>query len=83
VLTWVRSYENSGDYLESVDGIAWHDAPLPLSLHPCMPQTRGRIGGHYVERCACGALRDSPRGRWSEVNRTRRDRRRARRRAAG
>jgi hypothetical protein len=82
VLSWVRSYEAGGDYIESVDGIPWHDAPLPLRWHPCMPQTRGRMNGHYVERCPCGAIRDDPRGPWSERNRTRRDRRRARR-AAG
>ena len=79
MLTWVRTWSAGGNYIESVDGIAWHDVPPPPRLHPCMPRTRGKVSGHYVERCPCGAIRDSPRGRWSEVNQTRKARRAARR----
>jgi len=78
-MEWVRTYEHDGNYVESVDGIAWADAPLPYPWHHCRPQTRGWMGRGYVERCACGATRLSSRGPWIEKNQTRRHRKRARR----
>jgi hypothetical protein len=81
MLAWVRSYENGEEYLESAGGIAWYDALLPSRWHPCMPQTRGNMGGHYTERCACGAARDSSRGPWTWRNQTRKNRRKRRKAA--
>jgi hypothetical protein len=71
---WVRSYEHGTDCLESLDGIAWPDAPLPPSRHGCKAQTRGWFGMNYVERCACGAVRLSASHPWMERNATRRSR---------
>jgi hypothetical protein len=76
---WVRTFENGLDYLESLDGVLWADAPLPYPWHHCQPQTRGLIGLNYTERCACGAIRMSARGPWVEKNQTRRHRAKARR----
>jgi hypothetical protein len=68
---WVRTYENGADYIESIDGIPWADAPLPPARHACQPQTRGWFTLSYVERCACGAARSSVHGPWIEKNQTR------------
>ena len=79
-LEWVRTYEHDCDYIESVGGIAWQDAPLPYRWHRCRPQTRGWFGLNYTERCACGATRlDGRYGNWMEKNQTRRHRARDRR----
>jgi hypothetical protein len=75
-LTWVRTYEHNGDYIESIDGTDWADAPLPYPWHKCTPQTRGWFGLSYTERCACGATRlDGRYGHWMEKNQTRKARR--------
>jgi hypothetical protein len=76
---WVRTYENGADYIESLDGVDWNDAPLPRRWHDCTAQTRGWMSLNYVERCACGAIRDSTREPWMEKNQTRHGRARARR----
>lgn len=76
--TWVRSYEKGSDYVESLGGVIWAEAPLPHWLHRCRVQTRGWIGLAYTERCPCGAMRTSPRSPWVSKN----ERRRARRRTA-
>lgn len=68
---WVRTYENGADYVESIDGIPWTDAPLPPARHACRPQTRGWFTLSYAERCACGAARSSVHGPWIEKNQTR------------
>ena len=70
--TWIRTYENGADFIESIDGIDWADAPLPYPWHKCWPQTRGWFGLNYTERCACGATRlDGRHGHWMEKNQTR------------
>jgi hypothetical protein len=74
-VSWVRTFEQGTDYIESVGGIDWAEAPLPPRLHWCFPQTRGYFGLHYTERCACGAIRLRRRGPWIEKNQTRRCRR--------
>jgi hypothetical protein len=74
---WIRSYENGIDYVESIGGVMWGEAPLPRWLHRCRPQTRGMMGADYVERCNCGAHGDGK--TWAGKNETRRGRRRARR----
>lgn len=73
--------ENGGDRAESLGGVLWADAPLPLPWHRCRAQTRGRFVRDYIERCACGAARMSPGGPWTERNQTRKGRVRARREA--
>jgi hypothetical protein len=75
---WVCTFENDGDYMESIEGILWADAPLPRKRHHCTPQTRGWFGVSYVERCACGAIRGSRYVDWEEKNRARKDRRKNR-----
>lgn len=42
---------------ENLDGVWWHAAPKPRRWHRCKPQTRGRLDGRTIERCACGAVR--------------------------
>jgi hypothetical protein len=76
---WVRTFEDGADYIESLDGVCWADAPLPYPWHRCEPQTRGWLGLNCSERCACGATRLDGRGPWMEKNQTRRDRARRRR----
>lgn len=78
-LQWVYTYRHHYDYVESLGGVSWSDAPLPPWLHLCTPQTRSRIGGGYAERCRCGAARQDPECRWAGRNQRRRARRGERR----
>jgi len=77
---WVRSHERGPDYVESLGGTPWHEAPLPRWWHRCAPRTRAQFAGsgNYVERCACGAARLGGDRPWLERNETRRARARAR-----
>jgi hypothetical protein len=77
--TWIRSYQENLDYIESLSGIMWNDAPLPPRWHRCGAQTRGWISLNYIERCPCGATRLAPGGRWTERNQTRKSQARRRR----
>jgi hypothetical protein len=43
--------------LENRGGIPWYEAPPPPQRHRHWVQTRGRVNGERVERCACGAAR--------------------------
>lgn len=79
--SWVRTHEDGAEYMESLGGVIWHDAPLPRSWHRCRPQTRGQMGYGYTERCACGAVRKSRNGPWLERNETRKSQARKRREA--
>lgn len=56
---------------EHVNGVRWHEAPLPRRWHRCRTQTSGWVGLTRVERCACGALSRNG-GRWLERNSRRR-----------
>lgn len=76
---WTLTYKSGFDYIESLGGVMWNKAPLPLPWHRCRTQTRGWIGPGYVERCPCGATRLSPAGPWIERNQTRQARARQRR----
>jgi hypothetical protein len=78
---WVRTFQNGPEYVESLGGVMWSNAPLPLPWHRCRPQTRAWLGLDYVERCPCGAARMSPDGPWLERNQTRKSRARRRREA--
>jgi len=71
---WIRTYEHGADWIESLDGIDWADAPLPYPWHKCTPQTHGWFGLNYTQRCACGATRFNG-SRWMEKNQTRKARR--------
>jgi hypothetical protein len=73
-MNWIRTFENGADYIESIDGIDWHDAPLPSRWHQCREQTRGWFGLNYVERCACGATRLRHSEPWMNKNETRQGR---------
>jgi hypothetical protein len=80
---WVTTHKHGEGLrqttIEDLDGVSWHDAPLPSRWHHCKPQTRGWIGLNYTERCACGAIRLSARDPWMEKNQTRHGRARQRR----
>ena len=77
-LQWIRTYESAAGYIESVCGVDWSEAGVPLRPHICYAQSRGRVGGHYVERCPCGAIRDTAHGPWAQRNETRKQRRQSR-----
>jgi hypothetical protein len=77
--TWVRTYDNGTDYIESLNGISWGDGALPRRWHRCRAQTRGWMNLDYVERCNCGATRLSPSGPWIHKNETRDSRERQKR----
>lgn len=46
--------------IQHLDGVAWHDAPIPRRQHRCWVQTSGWIGLSQYCRCACGAVCNSP-----------------------
>lgn len=57
--------------IEHVNGVAWHEAPLPRRLHRCKPQTTAWINiFDQFDRCACGAARYNGRG-WMGRNSSR------------
>ena len=75
--TWVRTYENGLNYIESLGGVSWNDAGIPYPWHRCTAQTRGWISSGYIERCRCGAIRPDSVGPWAEKNQTLRARKKA------
>lgn len=84
--TWIRTREwrefgefGCENYIESLGGVDWNEAPLPYPWHRCAAQTRGWIGLSYTERCACGAIRMRNSGPWLERNQTRHHRQRDKR----
>lgn len=44
------------DFMQHLDDVAWHDAPVPKRWHTCWTQTFGAIGLTIAHRCACGAI---------------------------
>ena len=59
--------------VEHVDGIPWHEAPVPRRFHFCKPQTTGWIDFFArVDRCACGAYRKDM-SMWISKNERRKD----------
>lgn len=57
------------DYIQHRDGVTWYDAPRPRRWrHKHIWQTRGRFGGDYIERCACGAAHEHA-GEWFYIGR--------------
>jgi hypothetical protein len=68
-----RSDDGSTE-ISHLNGVPWHEAPLPRRWHFCEPQTQGwRSFFTLVERCACGAKRFDGRGRWKDRNSRRRE----------
>lgn len=71
----LREGINAGDpftgMVEHLDGVWWHEAPLPRRWHRCSTQTVGHAYGKLVERCACGAIRFDE-GLWRDKNARRR-----------
>jgi hypothetical protein len=73
---WQLKYRSKDRRLEvfHLDGVAWHDAPLPDRIHRCQAQTRAWTNWFTrVERCACGSLRCDKRGPWIDKNERRKD----------
>ncbi len=56
--------------IRHLDGVAYYNAPLPLRIHRCRPQSAYWFRLEYRERCACGSLRLTG-GRWLFKNRRR------------
>lgn len=56
------------EWIEHLDGVEWWDAPVPRRRHRCRPQTRARVNGELIERCACGALAFDGDGFWIQRN---------------
>lgn len=54
--TWVVAYDNGRMCIEHLNGVPWHDAPLPKRQHRCKAQTRGFVNSQWVFRCACGSI---------------------------
>jgi hypothetical protein len=50
------------------NGIAWHEAKRPFPLHKCRAQTVGFLELDEVQRCACGAIRNSKYRSWLRKN---------------
>jgi hypothetical protein len=76
---WVEVFRaDDGPLVECVDGVWWHEAPAPRRWHRCRAQTRALMTSAvdrrplYIERCACGAIREGARGLWWERNNRRR-----------
>ena len=68
---WQREWQRGHEFVEHFQGIAWHDAPVPVEGHKCIPQTRGvvRVSGlplMPISRCACGAVK--VREAWEDCN---------------
>lgn len=54
-----------------LDGVPWHDAPVPRKLHRCFAQTIGDESDllgivRTIERCACGSISIVD---WRDLNR--------------
>lgn len=52
----------------SVGGVSWADAPIPSRFHRCYAHTTGWAGFDQVQRCACGAIRNTRFRGWLEKN---------------
>lgn len=44
------------EYVEHIDGVSAHDAPVPPRRHTCWAQTRGFMHMEFIRRCPCGAI---------------------------
>ena len=75
---YVRTDLGEIEYVEHLDGIEWHAAPVPRRSHVCWAQSRGYFLGSTEQRCACGATRRSDGDGWRERNSRRRGRNRGR-----
>lgn len=67
---FIKTYddEHGRTQIFDLDGVSWHDAPIPERRHKCSTQTKGYINYFTsVYRCACGAISKDGR-RWDERN---------------
>lgn len=76
---WVpyETLPGSPNIVHNLDGVWWHQAKKPRRLHVCSTQTKAWTGAgslHYVERCACGAIRFQNYGPWINRNERRQKR---------
>lgn len=76
---WVLAHRSRDSSTEvyNKDGVSWDQAPLPHRWHLCDAhvQTRGTYSFFFSrERCACGAIRRLPDGRWCQKNERRKSR---------
>lgn len=55
-------------YVEHLDGVPWHEAPIPRRWHRCRAQTTAWDRGRRVLRCACGAYGLGFPPRWTDRN---------------
>lgn len=54
--------------IRHLDGIPWHEAPLPRRFHRCRSQTQGWLTLiDFTRYCACGATKQSG-SRWTGRN---------------
>lgn len=71
---YVMTVESEGSFLESLDGIVWHQAPVPRRWHRCWPQSRGQYKyTTLIERCPCGAVRLDGARWWIKKNSRRKE----------
>jgi len=61
-------WDSSRTCVRNLDGVSWHDAPIPKKRHRCWVQTWGTINWFDdVYRCPCGASARAGRGGWGWV----------------
>ncbi len=56
----------------NLDGVPWHQAPIPRRLHRHFVQTRGWLGINLIDRCTCGAVSRNSSRIWHDRNSRRR-----------
>jgi hypothetical protein len=62
-VTWVRDAHMNEplEYIEHLNGVDWYEAGPPRlrfwPFHRHAAQSRGLMGGRFIERCRCGATR--------------------------
>lgn len=59
---------------QSVNGALWYEAKMPSRFHRCYAHTSGWVGLEEVQRCACGAIRNTRFRGWLERNSRRKER---------
>lgn len=66
---YIVTFTSEETEVAHLDGVPWHEARKPRRWHKCWAQTKGTMNYFTeVERCACGAIRRPPDGRWFERN---------------
>lgn len=68
-----REEDEAEERRNSVGGVPWAEAPIPPRIHRCYAHTTGWIGFDQIQRCACGAIRNTRFNGWLEKNSRRSD----------